>query len=370
MAVVYAAEDVRAAAPRRAQGAAARPRVSLRRAGALRARGADGGAAESSAHRAHLCRARAGGHGVLRDGTRERRECRRAAAREPRPPVAFIAAVLEQTADALAYAHASGVVHRDVKPDNILLDRESGRAMVTDFGIARAAESGSRLTQTGIAVGTPAFMSPEQATGEKDVDGRSDMYSLGRGRLSDARRPAAVRGGDDAGDAHQACERDAAADLVGAPRRAAARSSASSRSASPSGRADRWDSALALRDALRRVQRDGSLRRAAGDSAPAAIPTGALATLPTRSHRRRVCAEGRTSRGRLGAAAGARARARAAPTAGAGRAAAHAAVSTAAGRPPTATRNASGRARDARRCAIGATPCSDQRRVDTRPVAR
>ena len=99
--------------------------------------------------------------------------------RDPRPPVEFIASVLEQTADALAYAHACGVVHRDVKPDNILLDRDSGRAMVTDFGIARAAESGSRLTQTGIAVGTPAFMSPEQATGEKDVDGRSDLYSLG-----------------------------------------------------------------------------------------------------------------------------------------------------------------------------------------------
>jgi serine/threonine protein kinase len=79
----------------------------------------------------------------------------------------------------LAYAHACGVVHRDVKPDNILLDRDSGRAMVTDFGIARAAESGSRLTQTGIAVGTPAFMSPEQATGDKEVDGRSDLYSLG-----------------------------------------------------------------------------------------------------------------------------------------------------------------------------------------------
>jgi serine/threonine-protein kinase len=99
--------------------------------------------------------------------------------RESKPSFEYVATVLEQTADALAYAHASGVVHRDIKPDNILLDAESGRVMVTDFGIARAAGSGSRLTQTGIAVGTPAFMSPEQATGDREIDGRSDVYSLG-----------------------------------------------------------------------------------------------------------------------------------------------------------------------------------------------
>ena len=88
-------------------------------------------------------------------------------------------AILRAVADALAYAHAKGVIHRDIKPDNILLDAENGRPMVTDFGIARAAEADSRLTVTGTAMGTPTYMSPEQAMGERDLDGRSDIYSLG-----------------------------------------------------------------------------------------------------------------------------------------------------------------------------------------------
>jgi eukaryotic-like serine/threonine-protein kinase len=88
--------------------------------------------------------------------------------------------ILREVGDALAYAHAHGVVHRDIKPDNILLDAMSNRPMVTDFGIARAISDGSaRLTATGIAIGTPAFMSPEQSAGDRDVDGRSDLYSLG-----------------------------------------------------------------------------------------------------------------------------------------------------------------------------------------------
>ncbi len=100
-------------------------------------------------------------------------------ARNPRPPVDDVRRILAEVADALAYAHERGVIHRDIKPDNILIDSDSGRVMVTDFGIARAMEVGARLTQTGIAVGTPAYMSPEQATGERLVDGRSDVYSLG-----------------------------------------------------------------------------------------------------------------------------------------------------------------------------------------------
>jgi serine/threonine protein kinase len=94
-------------------------------------------------------------------------------------PVEDVRRVSREVADALAYAHERGVVHRDIKPDNILLDAVTGRAMVTDFGIARASEGDSRLTATGMAIGTPAYMSPEQAAGDRQVDGRSDLYSLG-----------------------------------------------------------------------------------------------------------------------------------------------------------------------------------------------
>jgi serine/threonine-protein kinase len=98
--------------------------------------------------------------------------------REGAWPIEQTIRVLRDVADALAYAHSHGVVHRDIKPDNILIDRASGRPLVTDFGIARAAAGETRLTVTGVAVGTPAYMSPEQALGEREVDGRSDVYSL------------------------------------------------------------------------------------------------------------------------------------------------------------------------------------------------
>ena len=98
-----------------------------------------------------------------------------------RLPVAESRRILKEVGEALAYAHGRGVIHRDIKPDNILLEAETGRAMMTDFGIARAIQEGgdARLTATGVAIGTPAFMSPEQAAGDREIDGRSDLYSLG-----------------------------------------------------------------------------------------------------------------------------------------------------------------------------------------------
>ncbi len=86
--------------------------------------------------------------------------------------------VLHDVAEALAYAHAHGVVHRDVKPENIFLDADSGRALLSDFGIAHSADNESRLTMTGAAIGTPAYMAPEQIDGAP-ADARSDIYSLG-----------------------------------------------------------------------------------------------------------------------------------------------------------------------------------------------
>lgn len=95
---------------------------------------------------------------------------------QPRAP-AFALRVISEIADALNYAHEKGFVHRDVKPDNILL-RDDGSAVLTDFGIARALDAAQCMTRTGAVVGTPHYMSPEQARG-RQIDGRSDLYALG-----------------------------------------------------------------------------------------------------------------------------------------------------------------------------------------------
>ncbi|MCG6955361.1 MAG: protein kinase [Gemmatimonadetes bacterium] len=98
--------------------------------------------------------------------------------REGQMPVDEACRLAREVAEALAYAHERGIVHRDIKPANILLS--AGHALVADFGIARAVRAGERsLTQTGLAVGTPQYMSPEQAAGTSEVDGRADVYSVG-----------------------------------------------------------------------------------------------------------------------------------------------------------------------------------------------
>ena len=99
--------------------------------------------------------------------------------RERQLSIAEAIRLATEVADALSYAHGLGVIHRDIKPENILL--QGGHALVADFGIALAVQQagGQRMTQTGLSLGTPQYMSPEQATGEKSIDARADVYALG-----------------------------------------------------------------------------------------------------------------------------------------------------------------------------------------------
>ncbi|MBI2841727.1 MAG: protein kinase [Acidobacteria bacterium] len=98
--------------------------------------------------------------------------------RDGKLPPEDVRHILSEIADALDYAHRQGVIHRDIKPDNILLDDEGGRPMLTDFGVAKARGTGVTLTEKGSILGTPAFMCPEQINA-RELDGRSDLYSLG-----------------------------------------------------------------------------------------------------------------------------------------------------------------------------------------------
>ena len=100
--------------------------------------------------------------------------------REGQLPVDVALGIAKDIGAALDFAHGAGVVHRDVKPDNILLEFTTGRSLLMDFGIAKALqESDADLTQSGVVIGTPHYLSPEQAAGEPNIDGRADVYSLG-----------------------------------------------------------------------------------------------------------------------------------------------------------------------------------------------
>src|SRR5690349_929871 len=102
--------------------------------------------------------------------------------RERQLPVEDALRIAREAAQALQYAHGHGVVHRDIKPENLLLT-DDGNTLVADFGIARGLQAGGgsdeKLTDTGLVVGTPAYMSPEQASGDRALDARSDVYSIG-----------------------------------------------------------------------------------------------------------------------------------------------------------------------------------------------
>ena len=181
-------------------------------------------------------------------------------------------AITRQVASALDYAHRHGVVHRDIKPENILL--LEGEAMLADFGIALAVSEagGNRLTETGLSLGTPQYMSPEQATGDRLLDARSDVYSLGRRALRDARRRAAGDRPERAGDDREADDRAAGAPPGGAAPRCPRRWTPPSRKALDKTPADRFASAGEFARALER-----SAAPPASSTAPTvAVPAAAL----------------------------------------------------------------------------------------------
>ena len=131
--------------------------------------------------------------------------------REKQLPVDDAVRIAREVADALDYAHRHGVIHRDIKPENILL--HDGRALVADFGIALAAarsDGGSRMTETGMTLGTPHYMSPEQAMGEREITRAARRVRAGLRALRDAHRRAAVHRPDGAGDHRAGDDRGAA----------------------------------------------------------------------------------------------------------------------------------------------------------------
>jgi serine/threonine-protein kinase len=179
MATVYRAIDIKHQREGRDQGPSPRPRRGARQR-PLSFGNPDHGTPAASAHPAR-CSTAARPTGLLYyvmplvtgETLRQRLE------REQQLPIDDAVAIAREVADALGYAHGLGVIHRDIKPENILL--RDGHAVVADFGIALAVQTagGARMTQTGLSLGTPQYMSPEQAMGERTIDGRSDIYALG-----------------------------------------------------------------------------------------------------------------------------------------------------------------------------------------------
>ena len=129
--------------------------------------------------------------------------------REEQLPINAAITIAKEVADALSAAHEMGIVHRDIKPENILL--RGNHALVADFGIALAVQQagGARMTQTGLSLGTPQYMSPEQAMGERNIGPKSDIYSLRRSHIRDARRRAAIHRSQRAGDRREGDDRAA-----------------------------------------------------------------------------------------------------------------------------------------------------------------
>jgi serine/threonine-protein kinase len=193
-----------------------------------------------------------------------------------RLPVADAVRIAREVAAALAHAHAAGVVHRDVKPENILL-HDDGTAVVADFGIARALTPtvrGSTLTQVGLALGTPAYMSPEQALGEGDVDGRTDVYSLGC-VLHEMLVGKPPYEGDGAGNHREALQRAGAA-----PEHRRAGSCRDGRAALAKDPAQRFATAAEFARALEDAQSGQAYRAAESDAAPGTAERAVVAVLP------------------------------------------------------------------------------------------